>query len=449
MNSVDNENVNTTAEEKEGETKMDVDVMPKETDSVSNSETLMDVALESNDQSVQDQNLQEGKSETDKVVTPERTETIDETTVSEEKGVKEKHSTSEEQISTAADIDENKQTEEVKKLIDKDEDKLIGNEEATLIEKEDDEQIENEEDKQREKEEVKQTEKEEDNQIEKEDKQIKKEDDTQTEKEEDNQIEKEDNQIEKEVDKQFEEGNDMQIETENDKQIETENDEQINKEDDKQTEKVEEKQIEKEHHTSVPNVQEPQKETYESAFEKFLSQPSAEQAVSDNDSKSSEAKAPVGSEVKPEVEFKKFNQISPEETSNSSWYKMPKNKEETMDVEETGLIGDENSNMSIPENASVISSNIGENSLLSYQVDESSNLSVPDDGNSVPQFSGHQPVFDESANMNPPSNVTFARPDTPSSVNADTTMSESTPTAKRNRRGTLQLAAEEANEQGQ
>ena len=192
----------------------------------------------------------------------------------------------------------------------------------------------------------------------------------------------------------------------------------------------------------------PEKQAENNELEQLTNQSRNEQAISDNESLSNDAKVPERTEIKVNEEFKKLNQIISEETSNSSWYKMPENKEETMDIAETGLLGDENSNMSIPENASVVSSNIGDNSVLSYQVDEGSNLSIPDDGNSVPKFSGHQPVFDESANMNPPSNVTFIQPDTPGSVNADT-MSEATPTSKRLRRGTLQIAAEDSKEHGQ
>jgi len=146
---------------------------------------------------------------------------------------------------------------------------------------------------------------------------------------------------------------------------------------------------------------------------------------------------------------KPFHPIS-EETSNSSWYKLKPDENEQLRKMDTVTV-DETSNLSLADNASCASSNIGEGLHFHDQtsnLDDCSNLSIPDE-NSVTPYAGHQPVFDESANMNPPSNLpsATARPDTPNSEK-DKNASESTP-AKKFRRGTLQIAADDANEHGQ
>lgn len=203
---------------------------------------------------------------------------------------------------------------------------------------------------------------------------------------------------------------------------------------------------------------EAKKDSYETEFEKFLkhaNKNTAEPEVSAKDNsneaeKRSDKVQGAASNFEPSVE----------DTSNSSWYKMKSGSEEKMDITENVALPDESSNLSVPDNGSVASSNIGD-SCLSYQdqtlnLDEGSNISIPE--SSSPKYTGHQPDFDESANMNPPSNAEFVRPDTPNrpetpsrpdtpSSNFDGN-SESTP-VKRYRRGTLQIAAEDASEHGQ
>ncbi|KAL4238527.1 PHD finger protein 10 [Mactra antiquata] len=207
------------------------------------------------------------------------------------------------------------------------------------------------------------------------------------------------------------------------------------------------------------------KDSYETEFEKFLHQAGREDTpVSDIQTEAENGEDKKESDV--------INNVY-EESSNSSWYKMkelPVEKMDTTESESVMIPPDECSNLSVPDNHSVASSNIGD-SCMSFQdqgMDECSNSSMPGD-NSVPAYTGHQPVFDESANMNPPSNVPFLRPDTPSRADtptrpdtpsrADTpsrpdtpsstndATSESTP-VKRYRRGTLQIAAEDASEHG-
>lgn len=194
---------------------------------------------------------------------------------------------------------------------------------------------------------------------------------------------------------------------------------------------------------------ESRKDSYETEFEKFLHESGAKGEESKGSDKGSGA-------TENSVKQTAFVPAC-EDTSNSSWYKMKDSSEEKMDTTETASPPDEASNLSVAENGSVASSNIGD-SCMSFQdqcLDEESNMSMPED--SVPAYSGHQPVFDESANMNPPSNVEFVRPgtptgpgtptrpDTPSSTNDGN--SDNTP-VKRYRRGTLQIAAEDASEHG-
>lgn len=200
------------------------------------------------------------------------------------------------------------------------------------------------------------------------------------------------------------------------------------------------------------------KETYETQFEKFLREANEGKEESNVSLKEDGKEAGNGNSVaiQPAPSF----MPACEDTSNSSWYKIKSGSEEKMDARENVTPPDESSNLSVPDNGSVASSNIGD-SCMSFQdhasnMDEESNLSIPEE-NSVSAYSGHQPVFDESANMNPPSNTPFVRPDTPSRPDTpnrpdtpSSTMdanSESTP-VKRYRRGTLQIAAEDASEHG-
>lgn len=194
---------------------------------------------------------------------------------------------------------------------------------------------------------------------------------------------------------------------------------------------------------------ETEKETYESEFAKFLQDAGSKGSLSDSrnsveksDQTAKQAFVPPG-----------------DDTSNSSWYKLKESSVEKMDTTEiTVSPADEASNFSGQDNGSVASSNIGD-SCMSFQdqgLDEESNMSMPEES-SVPAYTGHQPVFDESANLNAPSNTEFLRPDTPAGPGTpsrpDTPSSttdgnsESTP-VKRNRKGTLQIAAEEASEHG-
>lgn len=248
---------------------------------------------------------------------------------------------------------------------------------------------------------------------------------------------------------------------------------------------------------------ESKRETYETEFEKFLRQANERNKESDSEmlkDKDKDVDTAVGRVTMLRTASASFDQTC-EETSNSSWYKMKSDGEEKMDTSENVTPPDENSNLSLPDNGSVASSNIGD-SCMSFQdqgsnMDEGSNLSIPGD-NSIPTYAGHQPVFDESANMNPPSNVPFARPDTPTrsdtpggpgtpgmpdagttsrpdtpcGPDSDTPCRPGTPSrpdtpgqpdtpgsatdansdntpVKRYRRGTMQIAAEDANEHGQ
>ena len=174
---------------------------------------------------------------------------------------------------------------------------------------------------------------------------------------------------------------------------------------------------------------EPSKENYVAEFHKFLQ----EENKAHNADK----------ETLDETKSSNVNQ-HPEESSDSSWYKIGNEKQTKHGAITVGL--DESSNLSMPENESYMSSNRDSYASFHEQnsnMDEGSNLSMP----GTPKYAGHQPVFDESANLNPPSNSTFARPDTPNS-DKDKNGSESTP-AKKYRRGTLQIAADDASEHGQ
>jgi hypothetical protein len=227
--------------------------------------------------------------------------------------------------------------------------------------------------------------------------------------------------------------------------------------------------VEKSAENSIQNVEEitgpfhvveteAKKESYETAFENFLRQANEKAA----ESESSVKKGDDAAENETDQVQASASTFVPnvEDTSNSSWYKMKSGSEEKMDTTENVTLPDESSNLSVPDNGSVASSNIGD-SCLSYQdqtlnLDEGSNISIPE--SSSPKYTGHQPDFDESANMNPPSNAEFVRPDTPNRPETpsrpdtpSSTMdgnSESTP-VKRYRRGTLQIAAEDASEHGQ
>ncbi|XP_053401211.1 PHD finger protein 10-like [Mercenaria mercenaria] len=212
------------------------------------------------------------------------------------------------------------------------------------------------------------------------------------------------------------------------------------------------------------------KDSYETEFEKFLRQ--ANERTEESEASVGDNSREVSSEDFKVQKTAPVFEPTGEDTSNSSWYKMKSGSEIKMDTSENVTPPDESSNLSVPDNGSVASSNIGD-SCMSYQdqasnMDEESNMSIPEES-SVPKYTGHQPVFDESANMNPPSNVGFARPDTPNRPDTpsrpdtpgrpDTPSrpdtpgstidpnSESTP-VKRYRRGTLQIAAEDASEHG-
>lgn len=202
-------------------------------------------------------------------------------------------------------------------------------------------------------------------------------------------------------------------------------------------------------------TKEPAKDSnnYVSEFHKFLEEEKAAKGADsevssghEGDEKAHEKNASSDPQSKVSKPFYPCS----EDTSNSSWYKLKPDEDiPKTDSLGVGLPQDETSNLSLADNASCVSSNIGDG--LSFHdhasnLDECSNLSIPDE-NSVIPYSGHQPVFDESANMNPPSNLPCARPDTPNSER-DKNASDSTP-AKKYRRGTLQIAADDANEHGQ
>ena len=150
---------------------------------------------------------------------------------------------------------------------------------------------------------------------------------------------------------------------------------------------------------------------------------------------------------------KMFDEFT-EDSSNSSWYIIKdKQTEESMDTDDKNrrlIVTDEGSNLSIPDDSSLASASGMEDSRMSFtdqvsNIDETSNLSA-EDSCSVKAF-GHEPVLDESANLNPPDKDIFVQPSTPSSVVTDAA-SEATP-VKRYRRGTLAIAVEEASEHGQ
>lgn len=185
--------------------------------------------------------------------------------------------------------------------------------------------------------------------------------------------------------------------------------------------------------------------SYVSEFHKFLQQESDK-----NNSIETSVRVDERSETIDEAsKAQGFCPVS-EDTSNSSWYKINTDeKEEKLETPSIVLPQDETSNLSMGDNGSCVSSNIGDGLSFHDQgsnLDECSNWSMADDS-SVQPYSGHQPIFDESANMNPPSVSGIARPDTPNSEK-DKNASESTP-AKKYRRGTLQIAADDANEHGQ
>ncbi|XP_052765848.1 PHD finger protein 10-like [Mya arenaria] len=179
------------------------------------------------------------------------------------------------------------------------------------------------------------------------------------------------------------------------------------------------------------NVSDQSKDNYVSEFHKFLQ---AENKAHNQDTESEvSGNKQVTCNLGPAIE----------ESSDSNWYKI--NNDKTNKQNTVTMLPDDSSNMSLPENVSFMGSNM--ESCASFQennsnVDECSNLSMP----ATPKFAGHQPVFDESANMNAPSNSGFARPDTPNS-DRDKNGSETTP-QKKYRRGTLQIAAEDASEHG-
>lgn len=185
--------------------------------------------------------------------------------------------------------------------------------------------------------------------------------------------------------------------------------------------------------------------SYVSEFHKFLQQESAKNSSMETSVKVDERSETIDVASKAQG----FCPVS-EDTSNSSWYKINTDeKEEKLETPSIVLPQDETSNLSMGDNGSCVSSNIGDGLSFHDQgsnLDECSNWSMPDDS-SVQPYSGHQPIFDESANMNPPSVSGIARPDTPNSER-DKNASESTP-AKKYRRGTLQIAADDANEHGQ
>ena len=180
----------------------------------------------------------------------------------------------------------------------------------------------------------------------------------------------------------------------------------------------------------------------------------------EKDMNSAFTKMPVSSKAKKDSEQpreilkrKMFDEFT-EDSSNSSWYIIKdKPTEEPMDTEDKNrrlLVTDEGSNLSIPDDSSLASASAMEDSRMSFtdqvsNMDETSNLSV-EDSCSVKAF-GHEPVLDESANLNPPDKDLFVQPSTPSSVVTDAT-SEPTP-VKRYRKGTLAQAVEEASEHGQ
>lgn len=180
----------------------------------------------------------------------------------------------------------------------------------------------------------------------------------------------------------------------------------------------------------------------------------------EKETESAFVKVPIGNKWKKDSEQpreilkrKIFDEFT-EDSSNSSWYIIKdKSTEEPMDSDDKNrrLLGtDEGSNLSIPDDSSIVSGSAMEDSRLSFtdqftNMDETSNLSAGDSC-SVKAF-GHELVLDESANLNPPDKDLFVQPSTPSSVITDAT-SEATP-VKRYRRGTLAMAVEEASEHGQ
>ncbi|KAH3852509.1 PHD finger protein 10-like isoform X2 [Dreissena polymorpha] len=175
-------------------------------------------------------------------------------------------------------------------------------------------------------------------------------------------------------------------------------------------------------------VKEPVKDNYESEFHKFLKE---ENRACNNEHDTDSVKDIDESSRPDSTENEPASAFVGEDTSNSDWYK-PNIDEGCKTSEANNLLGvDEASNVSVPGSAA--SSNVED-------MDECSNMSLPESS----AFSDRQMVFDESANMNPPSNCPFVTPGTPNSERDKN--GDNTPAKKR--RGTLQIAADDASEHG-
>lgn len=190
---------------------------------------------------------------------------------------------------------------------------------------------------------------------------------------------------------------------------------------------------------------------YVSEFHKFLQQETAAKGDDGDTTSIQDVEEKRNDKTSADDKTSKTFVPSLEDTSNSSWYKFKEDeKTEKTLAPAICLPPDETSNLSMGDNASCVSSNLEYGMSFQDQnsnLDECSNLSMPDEA-SVQPYGGHQPVFDESANMNPPSNMPCTRPDTPNSEKDREKTSDSTP-AKKFRRGTLQIAADDASEHGQ